>query len=319
MLSVGPVAEQLGHSFDQYWNSALSKPIEQFLSSKPTAGDLKNTRTRLDESLEETRKQNHALYQQLMTYTTHPRLDTWRRELIWAWNQALWDAPSKVLADGEPDPHLLLSTQLAPELNGVSKELIMVSAYIVPGQPGLVYLTGRADAGVSVRLLTNSLEATDVPATHGGYAPYRKALLEHGVQLFELRRQPGDNGDGGSGPRLFHSGAYRSSDSSLHSKAMIFDQQKAFIGSFNFDPRSVLWNTEVGVLVDNPQLAGRVRELALEGMAPPISYQVRLDKGQMLWVTEDDDKPHTLTKEPGSWWRHFNSWLSSVVGLERML
>jgi cardiolipin synthase C len=74
----------------------------------------------------------------------------------------------------------------------VHSELMMISAYFVPGQPGLVYLTGRAMPGVDVRLLTNSLEATDVPAVHGGYAPYRKALLEHGVKLYELRRQPGD-------------------------------------------------------------------------------------------------------------------------------
>ncbi|BCX68763.1 phospholipase D family protein [Pseudomonas izuensis] len=316
MLSVGPVAEQLGHGFDEYWNSALSKPIEQFLFTMPTNKDLKNTRTRLDESLEETRKQNHALYQQLMSYTTHPRLHVWRRELIWAWNKAMWDAPSKVLSKGEPPPHLLLTTQLAPELDGVNKELIMVSAYMVPGQPGLMYLTSRADAGVSISLLTNSLEATDVPAAHGGYAPYRKTLLEHGVQLFELRRRSGDSD---SRPRLFHSGSSNSSDSSLHSKAMIFDRQKAFIGSFNFDSRSLLWNTEVGVLVDNAQLAGRVRELALEGMAPTLSYHVVLEKSQLVWVTEDDGKQHTLTKEPGSWWRRFNSWLSSTIGLERML
>ncbi|MBF6040598.1 phospholipase D family protein [Pseudomonas sp. P154a] len=319
MLGVGPVAEQLGHSFDQYWNSALSKPIEQFLSSKPTAKDLKNTRTRLEESLDDTRKENHALYQQLMTFKTHPRLDIWRRELIWAWNQALWDAPSKVLADGEPDPHLLLTTQLAPELNGVSKELIMISAYFVPGQPGLVYLTGRADAGVSVSLLTNSLEATDVPAVHGGYAPYRKALLEHGVKLFELRRQPGEGGSGGSGPHFFGRPAYQGSDSSLHSKAMIFDQQKSFVGSFNFDPRSVLWNTEVGVLVDSPELAAHVRDLAMQGMEPPLSYEAKLQDGKVVWVTEDDGKLHTLTKEPGSWWRRFNAWMSTTVGLERML
>lgn len=319
MLSVGPVAEQLGHSFDQYWNSALSKPIDEFLSSKPTAKDLQNTRTRLEESLEETRKQNHALYQQLMTYNKHPRLDIWRRELIWAWNQALWDAPSKVLSKGEPDPQLLLTTQLAPELNGVSKELIMISAYFVPGQPGLVYLTGRADAGVSVSLLTNSLEATDVPAVHGGYAPYRKALLEHGVKLFELRRQPGAGTGSGSGPHLFRRSAYQGSDSSLHSKAMIFDQQKSFIGSFNFDPRSVLWNTEVGVLVDSPELAAHVRELALQGMAPPLSYEAKLENGQVVWVTEDNGQLHTLPKEPGSWWRRFNAWMSTTVGLERML
>jgi len=317
MLSIGPVAEQLGHSFDQYWNSALSKPIDEFLSSKPSAADLQNTRTRLEESLEETRKQNHALYQQLMKFTTDPRMDIWRKELIWAWNQALWDAPSKVLSKGEPDPHLLLTTQLAPELTGVNKELIMISAYFVPGQPGLVYLTGRADAGVAVSLLTNSLEATDVPAVHGGYAPYRKALLEHGVKLYELRRQPGDNY--GSGPRVFYSKSFRGSDSSLHSKAMIFDRQKSFIGSFNFDPRSVLWNTEVGVLVDSPELAEHVRALALQGMAPNLSYQAKLENGQVVWVTEDNGQLHTLTKEPGSWWRRFNSWFSTRVGLERML
>ena len=296
MLGIGPVAEQLGHSFDQYWNSALSKPIDEFLSRKPTQKDLQNSRTRLEESLEETRKQNHALYQQLMTFTTNPRMDIWRRELIWAWNQALWDAPSKVLSKGEPDPHLLLTTQLAPELTSVSKELIMISAYFVPGQPGLVYLTGRADAGVSVSLLTNSLEATDVPAVHGGYAPYRKALLEHGVKLYELRRQPGEGG--GSGP-VFYSRSYRGSDSSLHSKAMIFDQQKAFIGSFNFDPRSVLWNTEVGVLVDSPELAAYVQKAALEGMAPALSYQVKLDNDRVVWVTEDDGKMHVLDQRAG--------------------
>jgi len=317
MLSIGPVAEQLGHSFDQYWNSALSKPIGEFQSRMPSAKDLANTRLRLEESLDATQQTNHVLYRQLKTYQTQPRMDIWRKELIWAWNQALWDAPSKVLAKDEPDPQLLLTSQLAPELSGVSQELILVSAYFVPGQPGLVYLTGRADAGVSVSLLTNSLEATDVPAVHGGYAPYRKALLEHGVKLFELRRQPGDRG--GSGPHLFHSGSYRGSDSSLHSKAMIFDRRKSFIGSFNFDPRSVLWNTEVGVLVDSPELAEHVRALALRGMAPALSYEVRLENDKLAWVTEDKQQLHTLTREPGSWWRRLNAWLSTTVGLERML
>lgn len=132
-----------------------------------------------------------------------------------------------------------------------------------------------------------SIQAQAAP--HQGQSGFRllseSALLEHGVHLFELRRQADDNGGSGGGPRLFHSGSSNSSDSSLHSKAMIFDQQKAFIGSFNFDSRSLLWNTEVGVLVDNPQLAGRVRELALEGMAPALSYHTALENHQMVWIT----------------------------------
>jgi putative cardiolipin synthase len=323
MLSVGPVAQQLGYSFDQYWNSALSRPIAEFMYFLPTIRDLADARKRLEASLEASHHKHKVLYDRLMAYQSNPHLHVWFNELIWAHNQALWDAPTKVLARGEPDPHLLLTTQLAPELLNTRQELMLISAYFVPGEEGLLYLTGRADAGVAVSLLTNSLEATDVPAVHGGYAPYRKALLEHGVKLFEMRRQPGDPGadSGGSGPHLFTSKATfgGGSDSSLHSKAMIFDQRKVFVGSFNFDPRSVLWNTEVGVLVDSPQLSAHLRELALQGMAPALSYEAKLEDGHVVWVTEDDGKLHTLHKEPGDTWRHFNAWFSRVVGLEKML
>ena len=312
LLGVGPVAEQLGHSFDQYWNSALSKPIGDFLYSQPDAADLRASRQHLEKYLAEARSQRTALYDRLMAYQTEPRLDVWRNELIWAHGQALWDAPSKVLADDEPDPQLLMTRQLAPELNGVRKELILISAYFVPREQGLLYLTSRADAGVQVDLLTNALEATDVPVVHGGYAPYRRALLEHGVKLFELRRQPGDH----SQPRYRFSGA---SDSSLHSKAIVFDRQKTFIGSFNFDPRSVLWNTEVGVLVDSPELAQYTRDLAIQGMAPAVAYQVELQDGKLVWVTEDNGQRHVLTTEPGGLWRRFNAWIAKAVGLEKML
>ncbi|MEJ5865299.1 phospholipase D family protein [Pseudomonas farsensis] len=313
LLSVGPVAEQLGHSFDQYWNSALSRPINDYLWRQPDGDDLRASRQRLETWLAKARIDRKAAYERLMAYQTQPRLDVWRNELIWAHSQALWDAPSKVLAAGEPDTQLLMSHQLAPELDGVHRELILVSAYFVPGQPGLLYLTSRADAGASVKLLTNSLEATDVPAVHGGYAPYRRALLEHGVELYELRRQPGD---AISRRGLTLRG---SSDSSLHSKAMVFDRHKTFIGSFNFDPRSVLWNTEVGVLVDSPELAEYTRELALQGMAPALSYQPQLLDGKMVWVTEDNGQRHVLLTEPGGWWRRFNAWVSKAVGLEKML
>ncbi|AMA44192.1 phospholipase D family protein [Pseudomonas alabamensis] len=312
MLGVGPVARQLGESFDQYWNSELSRPIGDFLSEPPSPDALRVSRARLDASLAKAKVERKALYDRLMAYQTEPRLDTWRKELIWAHAQALWDAPEKILAEGEPDPALLMTRQLAPALNDVQHELILLSAYFVPGEYGLRYLAGKSDEGVTVKLLTNSLEATDVPAVHGGYAPYRKALLRHGVQLFEMRRQPGDP----SSAKLSYKG---SSNSSLHSKAIIFDRSKTFVGSFNFDPRSVLWNTEVGVMVDSPELAEYTRELALQGMAPAVSYQPELREGELVWVTEDNGQRHVLTHEPGGTWRRFNAWVSKAVGLERML
>ncbi|MFF7706533.1 phospholipase D-like domain-containing protein [Pseudomonas sp. NPDC007930] len=311
LLGMGPVARELGYSFDQYWNSRLSRPIGE-VYGEAGGKALENLRQTLRASLAEASVKRKALYERLMRYQQQPQLATWRSQLIWAHSRVLWDAPSKILSQGEPDPHLLLTTQLAPELLAVNHELMLVSAYFVPRETGLLYLTGRADAGVHVSLLTNALEATDVPAVHGGYAPYRKALLEHGVQLYELRRQPGDN-------NAFRLPLHGNSDSSLHSKAIILDQRKVFLGSFNFDPRSVLWNTEVGVLVDSPALAQATRALALQGMAPGRSYQVKIEGGQLVWVTEDNGQMHTLSREPGGWWRRLNAWVSKAVGLEKML
>ena len=317
MLSVGPVAKDLAESFDQYWNSRLSKPIEAFVWRQPSQKDLDKARQGLRDYLDTARVEQPELYERLLAYQHEPKLQAWLDELIWAPGTALWDAPSKVLASGEPDPQLLLTTQLAPHLQGAKSDLVMVSAYFVPAPAGLQYLIGLADNGVDIRLLTNALEATDVPAVHGGYAPYRQEMLEHGMRLYELRSQPGAD----SPPAYSFSG---SSNSSLHSKAIVIDKQKSFVGSFNVDPRSVLWNTEVGVLVDSPRLAAYLRELALQGMKPSVSYEVRLQHDangatRMVWVGEDDGKEFVLGEEPGSRWRRFNAWFARAIGLEKML
>lgn len=314
LLCVGPVAAELGNSFDEYWNHELSKPIQQFLRNPPTAVELEARRSELRAELQQLRTDSPKQHKRLTRYQQQPQLAGWlQNELIWAHGEAMWDAPDKILADAESSPEQLLTTRLGPALEAVDEELILVSAYLVPGESGLKYLSDRARAGVDVSLLTNSLEATDVPAVHGGYAPYRLALLRNGVRLFEMRRQPDEE----------PSYSYGSSESSLHSKAAILDRKRVFIGSLNFDPRSVLWNTEVGVLVDSPELTAEVRRLTLEGMAPAISYQVKLHpqdgEWDMRWHAENNGQPAVLTHEPGGLWRRFNAWFADAVGLENML
>jgi len=249
-----------------------------------------------------------------MQYKQRPQLQQWLDELIWAPGRAMWDAPEKLLAEGVPAASLLLTTQLAPTMQAVSSELTLVSAYFVPTDSGVEYLADRTSVGVTVRILTNSLEATDVPAVHGGYAPYREAMLELGVRLFELRRQPEQEAS---------YSFLGESESSLHSKAAVFDQQKVFIGSLNLDPRSVLWNTEVGILVESHELAREVHRLTLEGMSPALSYEVRLverdGRKQLTWIAEDGGRLRTIEKEPGGLWRRFNAWFADVIGLEKML
>jgi phosphatidylserine/phosphatidylglycerophosphate/cardiolipin synthase-like enzyme len=64
----------------------------------------------------------------------------------------------------------------------------LVSPYLVLGEEGVAFFSAMAASGVKVTMLTNSLEATDVVAVHAGYAKRRKALLEAGVALFELKK-----------------------------------------------------------------------------------------------------------------------------------
>lgn len=314
LLAAGHVARQLAEGFDQYWNHRLSVPIQQFLRNPPNEANLQQARDDITGYLQAERLKDNRRYQHLMGKLDEPVLDRWLDDLIWAPGQALWDHPDKIEAPGIPDGHLLLTTQLQPSMDRVRHSMTLISAYFVPTEQGVEYLAAHAKNGVSVQVLTNALEATDVPAVHGGYAPYRADLLRAGVKLFELRRQPDQE---------YEYNLTGDSESSLHSKAAVFDQQEVFLGSLNFDPRSVLWNTEVGILINSPALASDVYELVQEGTSPAISYEVRLieqdGKERLIWLAEDHDEHRVLLREPGGAWRRFNAWFSRVVGLERLL
>jgi putative cardiolipin synthase len=191
--------------------------------------------------------------------------------LDWATARVVADSPSKVLHPPErKDLHML--TQLESVLGKPAAELDLVSPYFVPTKDGTAALVGLAKRGVKVRVLTNSLAATDVSAVHAGYAKYREDLLRGGVRLYELKptAHPGGSGIGGS-------------DASLHAKTFAVDRSRIFVGSFNFDPRSARLNTEMGVLVESAALAGRLSSALDRGLARD-AYEVRLNADHLEWV-----------------------------------
>src|SRR6185503_4147952 len=105
--------------------------------------------------------------------------------------------------------------------------------------------------GVRVRVLTNSLAGTDVGVVHSGYAKRRCRLARNGVQLYELKPAVEDDET-----RERHKKG--SSAARLHAKTFQVDGELVFAGSFNFDPRSALLNTEMGLVIRSPVLARRL-------------------------------------------------------------
>ena len=78
---------------------------------------------------------------------------------------------------------------------------------------------------------------------------------------------------------------YGSASGRLHGKSAVIDRKTVFIGSMNFDPRSMLHNTEVGIFIFSPQIAQQLTSL-IGFMRLDGAYQLQLGPtGAIEWVS----------------------------------
>jgi putative cardiolipin synthase len=215
---------------------------------------------------------------------------------------------------------------LRPVIDATEREVTIVSPYFIPGKKGVAFFQALRKRGVRVVVVTNSLEATDVPAVHAGYRRYRKALLLGGVELYEFRATASlkevsktDKSSSGSGTG--------SSQASLHAKTFVFDQRIIFVGSLNLDPRSAVLNTEIGAVLEIPDLAARAA-MRIEQNALRNAYRVEFvpgpgpckECGQINWVSEENGTTMRYTREPGtSFGKRFLVRLLSLLPIENQL
>ena len=294
VLAVGAVVGKVSSIFDQYWNSASAYPLTSVVHEQPgdTAAMLS---VRLDELGGEPAVWAYA--QALESTTVVRDLLAGSVPLEWTVAKVLADDPAKTLAGHGLDGELTLLSRLVAVIGEPSAQFDVVSPYFVPAASGTEGFGELARGGVEIRVLTNSLAATDVSAVHAGYAKRRKALLESGVRLFELKPDADAITARISGSLLHRLGG---SGSSLHAKTFAVDGKRAFVGSFNFDPRSAALNTEMGFVVDSPALAEAIHQ-GFEAKIPRLAYEVRLGPdGRLEWVDRSQEPERVLTTEPDS-------------------
>ena len=289
VIAVGSVVQEVSRAFDRYWVSASTYPAKRLLPEV--------SHERIGESAEEARRTEGspeaAAYVKAIRGSTLVRdLTGGTLELEWASARIVCDDPAKGLDRAAPES--LVYRQLKDVLGDPRNTLDLVSPYFVPTAAGVDWFTGLARSGVRVRILTNSLEATDVSAVHAGYAKRRRPLLREGVRLFELRRAA----VGASAPKA--TGAGGSSGASLHAKTFAVDGARVFVGSFNFDPRSAKLNTEMGFVIESPALARQMDEL-FQTRIPSDAYELQLsESGEMSWLESGGAGPMRHDREPGT-------------------
>jgi len=291
VLAIGPVVSELSDDFDRYWSSASSYPAAIILPEPVEENPewIVETTRECSASTEASRYVCAVAESGFLKNLLAGDL-----EYTWAPVSMVSDDPAKVL--GKKPKNGLMSRQLAEAMGRPERSVTLVSPYFIPTETGVEMFRKLESNGVQVRVLTNSLEANDVAMVHAGYAKYRKPLLEAGVELFELRKQPGGEPKEGQLQRSLMG----SSSASLHAKTFAVDGERLFIGSFNFDPRSVHINTELGFVIESPELT-RMMEARFEEQVRVTAYELVLDEaGDLQWLERNGEQVVEHSQDPGT-------------------
>jgi putative cardiolipin synthase len=308
VVAVGAAVPEVSVEFDRYWNSQSAYPASTVVRAEPEAGALKAR-------FAETRGRADAVAYLEALRTTPLVRDLLERRLPLDWTSArvVSDDPAKTVEASVRAEHLLFP-ELMRMMGTPMRSVDLITPYFVPGEEGTDALVALAGRGVAVRILTNSLAASDVGAVHAGYAKRREALLKAGIRLYELKPTAGL--DSADDRRRLGS----SSSAGLHAKTFAVDQARVFVGSFNFDPRSARLNTEMGLVVDSPVLGQRLAA-AFDRDVPRLSYEVQMTPdGRLQWIERTPAGERRLDDEPGAgWWKRFQVQLFSLLPIEWLL
>lgn len=285
VLGIGPVARQASAVFDAFWNSDWVLPaaaLDVLLSDAEIAASDKL----LVEKIEET----ESLAAFVGTAQPGPAvLASLVNDLHAGTAEIFSDQPAAGTIE-----HVMLR-QIYSMLESAQRETLIINAYVILADRGVQLLRELNSRGVEVTILTNSLASHDVPAVNSHYKKWRKPILETGAELYEIRS------DAGIKALFADTPPTRSGFMGLHSKAMVIDRERVYIGSMNFDPRSAAINSEMGVFIDSRGLAEALAQLIERDIGPENSWQVTLTAdGRLRWSNDSE----TVSRQPArNWWQ----------------
>lgn len=292
VLLIGRVVNDISQSFNSYWDSAMSFDIETLVKSDDKAGDFLTSLDKIKGDEASGPRSSLSVYKAAIEDSTiDSDLINKRVPFRWSDMQFLSDDVGKLSKTAAPNSNLV--HQLRTLLGTPTQQLTIISSYFVPTKDGVAALVQLAEKGIKIRILTNSFDATDVTAVHSGYSQWRPALLKAGIKIYELKSTASEEKREN---KLWR--ARSQSSTSLHAKTFAVDDHQVFIGSYNVDPRSANINTEMGVIINDDELAKQLHS-ALDDDLLDQAYEVTIsDTGQLQWQTLENGRIVIYNKEP---------------------
>jgi putative cardiolipin synthase len=300
VLALGPIVTEISHSFDEYWNHSRAVPIEQFIDAKHS-DDLETVRKEIAEEADDI---YDTVYEKAINSPLLNDLVEDRRDLFVAPARVLADSPDKLVNDIN-ETHMRLASDLRDVIEQAEKEIVFISPYYVPGEDGVRFVRELVEKGLRVVILTNSLASNNHVPVHAGYARYRRDVIRAGVELYEIRA---------NAARELKSSEDGPENLTLHTKLIVIDQKILFVGSLNLDPRSIVLNAEMGLLIESEAMIASLLKNGDENLKTEAYRVLVNDKGDLEWHGIIDNQQVIETKEPlTSRWLRFKAWFMKIA------
>ncbi|MGA2190175.1 MAG: phospholipase D-like domain-containing protein [Steroidobacteraceae bacterium] len=317
VVAAGPVVQRLSAVFDEFWNGDMAVPapaIDRPDTSERAFSAYLAALARYRDDLDA----KHGAAAPAPPHAPLADIISGRAPLIWAPVQLTFDSPDKKEVVKGAAPGRLIATAVLERAKRVDSEFLIFTPYFVPSPDELAALASERDRHARVRVLTNSLESTPSLAAQSGYMRFRVQLLHLGVELHEVRALLGNTTGSGEATAISRYGNY-----GLHAKLYVFDRKSLFVGSMNYDQRSKHLNTEIGLIIDSPQLsqeiAARFDELTRLENAYALS-DAPAGAGHLVWTSEAAGTVVHRRIEPArSGWQRLKVKFLSMLPLDREL
>ena len=295
----GSIVQDLATGFDDYWNDHWSFPVMEIMEQRTGPGTPR-TAARIDPAVESV----HA------EQTLQQRQQDWVQLVESAYSgkaRLLLDRPPEESPDLKAEAPVQVGRELVRLIDAAESEVWLVSAYLIPTDELESAIQRAEKRGVQVRILTNSINSNNHLSAHSAYRKHVKTLVEMGAEVHEVRDDAKDRG-------LYVESPVEDKSLCLHAKVLLFDDDKAFIGSANLDPRSMRINTEMGLLIESPELNRELRQALEPDFSPRNAWLVKADEnGDLTWVSDETVLQHQPSHH---FMRRIEDWFLTLLPIE---
>jgi len=331
VMFVGPMTAYAVRSFEEYWRFDKCQRTDRLKDVKKVIkkGRFKKLKTRGDFNL------NGYFVDLEKRLADNDWVEKKLVKPLYKVDYALFlaDPPGKTSRRYTAWRRGTISRQLETVMKSAEHSLVLQTPYLVLDGGMLKIFKKLREENPKIRLSTssNSFGATDNPIAYAANFKMRPAYMKAGLNVYEYMNMPQDLSyqlpnyntllernemSRGTGSMIQKNRPFLC----IHAKAMIVDDLVAFVGSYNFDPRSISLNTEVGLLVQDPDFAADVKRGVERDILPENSWVVAKRKEPRSMRDVARSLPPAESRARIDWWPfRFTSGYELKEGQEPLL